>query len=159
MVVDVNGVRSAPVQLTVVETSPGVFVAGENGVGHVAAAAVTGPGQIEFINAQNPARRGQEFYFYMTGEGQTSPAGVTGQIATAAKIPLQEVKARIAGIDAEVVYYGTAAGIVSGVIQVNVRVPNPTDPALIARLTGLVPLQITVGNTSAQSGVMLAIRP
>jgi uncharacterized protein (TIGR03437 family) len=78
----------------------------------------------------------------MTGEGQTSPAGATGAIAPVnvpapwKQTPLKAT-ATVGGLPAVVQYYGSAPGLVSGVMQVNVQIPA-TAPS------GALPIVITL---------------
>ena len=58
---------------------------------------------------------------------------------------MQSVNAWVGGVSADVLYGGVAPGLVTGVLQVNVRVP--------AGVSGSVPLLISVGNAQSQSGV------
>jgi uncharacterized protein (TIGR03437 family) len=55
------------------------------------------------------------------------------------------VTVTIGGIDAPVLYAGSAASLISGVMQVNVTIPA-TAP------TGTQPVVVTVGTTKSQSG-------
>jgi uncharacterized protein (TIGR03437 family) len=90
---------------------------------------------------------------YATGEGQTSPGGITGKvIGTDLPKPLGKVSVTIGGQTAEVRSAGAAPPLVSGVLQVNARIP--------AGLTasGAVPVSITVGTATSQQGVTLAIQ-
>jgi uncharacterized protein (TIGR03437 family) len=78
----------------------------------------------------------------MTGEGQTSPAGVTGAIAPVNvpapwKQPLLRATATVGGLQALVQYYGSAPGLISGVMQVNVQIPANAP-------SGAVPIVITL---------------
>src|SRR5208337_3081596 len=106
-----------------------------------------GPGAIlnqDGVTVNGPgtaAAKGSVVSVYMTGEGQTSPAGVTGAIAPVNapapwKQPQLNVTATIAGLPASVKYYGSAPGLVSGVMQVNVQIP-PNAP------TGALQIVIT----------------
>jgi len=61
------------------------------------------------------------------------------------------VTASVAGIPAEVTYAGAAPGLVAGVVQVNLRVPDAVSPSLA------VPVTLTIGQV-ATPGVTLAIR-
>jgi uncharacterized protein (TIGR03437 family) len=89
---------------------------------------------------------------YATGEGQTTPAGVDGAVTGATlQRPVLPVRVTIGGQEAEVLYAGSAPGLVAGVLQVNARVP-----ALARR--GSVPVVITVGAAASQGGVTLAVR-
>ena len=67
---------------------------------------------------------------YVTGEGQTNPAGVTGKITTVSATPpltpqpvSGAVTVTIDGIPASVQFYGEAPGLISGAMQINVMVP------------------------------------
>jgi hypothetical protein len=77
------------------------------------------------INAPNqPAHRGDIISLYATGEGQTTPAGVDGKLAT---VPLPRPKSlvtvTIGGQPVQVLYAGGAPGLVAGLMQVNVQIP------------------------------------
>jgi uncharacterized protein (TIGR03437 family) len=127
---------------------PGLFSINSSG---------TGPGA--FLNengtvntAANPLERGKIAIFYGTGEGQTSPGGVSGLPATTAfPKPLLPVTVTIGGKNAEVHYAGAAPYMVAGVIQVNASVPTDI-PA------GNAEVIIKVGNNSSQNGVTLAVK-
>jgi uncharacterized protein (TIGR03437 family) len=100
----------------------------------------------------NPAERGSIVTIYGTGEGQTDPQGQDGRIIlTDLRRPLLPVSARIGGRSAEVTYAGSASMSVSGMFQVNVRVPADSG-------TGSVPVEIQVGTAVSQSGVTIAVR-
>ena len=90
----------------------------------------------------------------MTGEGQTDPQGADGAIVpalvSALKKPVLPVTATIGGLPATVAYAGSAPGLVSGVMQVNLVIP-----ATVA--TGVaVPIVITVGVSTTQTGANAA---
>ena len=100
----------------------------------------------------NPAVAGSIITLYATGEGKTTPDSIDGRPAEPPlSRPNLPVRAFIGGIEAEVVYAGGAPGIVAGVMQVNVRLPNSL-PA------GHVEAQIAVGNFRSQLGVTVAVR-
>jgi len=65
--------------------------------------------------------------------------------------PLLPVMVTIGGKAAEVIYAGTAPYMITGVIQINVRVPADI-PA------GNPEVAIKVGNSTSQSGVTLAVK-
>ena len=97
-----------------------------------------------------PAAKGSVVLVYATGGGQTVPMAEDGRIATAAAAQAEHVSVQIGGMPAEVVYAGAAPGLVSGVMQVNVRVPEST-------ASGLQPIEITVGTATSPPGVVIAI--
>src|SRR5207244_3878515 len=125
--VALNGLKTNTVSVPVTDSLPGIFTASGSGVG---------PGAIlneDFtVNSpSNPAPRGSIAIVFATGEGQTDPAGVDGQISVAAPLPaprLQPVTVLVGGPggigkSASVLYAGAAPSLVSGVLQVNFRIP------------------------------------
>jgi uncharacterized protein (TIGR03437 family) len=147
--VEYGGVRSAPLVVPVSPTAPGIFTVSGTGRGQAAIinedGSVNGPG--------NPALRGSVIAIFGTGEGQTQPPGVDGLIVPAEGLrsPVTPVTVSIGGEDAEVIYAGSAAGQVCGVLQVNARVPWGIAPG------DAVALSIHAGGSS-QPGVSLAVR-
>ena len=86
---------------------------------------------------------------YGTGEGQTSPPGVDGTIpgrSTTLKTPTQRVRVRIGGVEADVLYAGSAPFLVSGVLQVNAKVPAGVTPGVA------VPVEVIVLALNANAG-------
>jgi uncharacterized protein (TIGR03437 family) len=139
VVVEYQGVQSAPLIYSVQPAVPGIFTQNQQG---------TGPGAIinqDGVTGNGPgtlAPKGSVVSVYMTGEGQTSPAGLTGAIAPINvpapwKQPQLKATATIGGLPATVQYYGSAPGDVSGVMQVNVQIPASAP-------SGAVPIVITL---------------
>ncbi|HMD71635.1 MAG TPA: hypothetical protein VKF41_09855, partial [Bryobacteraceae bacterium] len=144
--------------LTKATTSPGIFtVSGGRGQGAI----LNGDSTYNGIGTGfKPAPAGSTIQIYMTGEGQTSPAGVTGKVncpsgsvctISQLPVPLLPVAALVNNQPATIAFWGEAPGIVSGVMQVNVVIPpnTPSGPASIA---------IAVGSASSQAGVTVAVQ-
>jgi len=147
--VSYGGMRSLPVSLRILPTVPGVFTANSSGTGPVAAVNQDG----SFNSAANPAPRGSIVTFYATGEGNTDPAGINGKLAAPPlPAPILKVGVNIETLDSDVTYAGAAPGLVSGLVQINARVPAGVRPG------SEVPLMIRVGDSYCQRGVTLAIR-
>jgi uncharacterized protein (TIGR03437 family) len=148
-----------PGQLTPIaqpaSTIPGIFTATGTGTGQAAA---LNPDNTPNMTS-NPAAAGSIISVYMTGEGQTAPAGVTGSVtcssgcSTTSQIPkpVLPVLAFVGGQPATVAFYGEAPGLTSGVMQVNVTIP-PNAPR------GAASLVIRVGSSSSQTGVTVAVK-
>jgi uncharacterized protein (TIGR03437 family) len=101
----------------------------------------------------NPAARGTEIQIFATGDGITSPPGITGGITKGAgNPPLLSVKVLIGGIEAPVEYAGAAPGEAAGVLQVNVLVP------FNAPVGSAVPIALTIGDAMSTPGVTIAVR-
>ena len=150
MQVEFEGIRSAPVTLPVTQTHPGIFTLDQSGSGQ--GTIVNDDGTANGIG--NPAARGSWVSIYGTGEGQTNPAGVDGLIVGAGDLrsPTAPVRVLIGGVRAEVLYAGSGGEQLSGVFQVNVRVPTGITPG------SSVPVTLVVGNSQSQAGVTMAVR-
>jgi uncharacterized protein (TIGR03437 family) len=143
-----NGVSSPAVTVPVVPAIPGIFTADASGRGP--AAVINPDGSTN--SAGNPAARGSSVAFYVTGEGQTSPPGVDGSVTTTVIPPFLPVSVSIGGVSTtNFQFLGEAPGEVAGVLQINVTIPTNA-PA------GVVPLTVTVGSVTSQSGVTIAIK-
>ncbi|HMC59994.1 MAG TPA: IPT/TIG domain-containing protein, partial [Candidatus Solibacter sp.] len=149
VVVQYQGLSTAPVSVPLAATAPGVFTA--EGTGRGAAAARNQDGSSN--NSGSPAPPGSVVTFFATGEGVTVPAGVDGRVTgTLLPKPAAPVTATIGGVPATVQFAGEAPNNVAGVMQVNVTVPANL-PA------GALPLVLTVGAAGSQPGVTIAVGP
>jgi uncharacterized protein (TIGR03437 family) len=140
-----------PVAVTV--SAPGIFTADASGRGQAAAVnqngTFNGSGFLPY-GAGYPAKPGEYISLYATGDGQTSPPGIDGQIAqTPLPQPLLPVTVTIGGQLVQPLYAGAAPGY-AGLMQVNVQIPAGTP-------SGNVPVTIQAGPSSSQSGVTIAV--
>ena len=147
-----SGVPSTGVPYNVVQAAPGIYAQNSRGFGP--GSVVNADGTINGPN--NPAAKGAEVYLYMTGEGATSPASTDGAIANTPgntlNKPLLPVSVTVNGVPAPTIqYWGSAPGIIYGVMQVNFTIP-PSTP------TGAQALLVTVGNYTTAAGVTVAVQ-
>lgn len=141
-----QGLMLASMQVPLADANPALFTLG-NGTGN--AVVVNQDGSIN--SDKNPAPRGSIVVLYATGEGQTSPAGVTGQGAIAPfPLPVLPVSLTMAGIAANLSFAGEAPGFV-GVMQINAQVPSGFVPP------GDLPIVLTVGTFQSPAGVTIAV--
>jgi uncharacterized protein (TIGR03437 family) len=151
--IEYQGVRSPAVSVPVLESLPGIFTLNGAGTGQAAILNETG-----CCNAASaPAQRGSIAVLYATGEGQTSPASITGGLSNFPTLagfprPLLGVTVTVGGIQADIAYAGAAPGFVAGVMQVNFRVPQN------APVGDAVPVVLMVGNSRSRNGVTMAVR-
>jgi len=95
-------------------------------------------------NSQNnPAHIGDAVAMFASGVGQTDPPGVDGEIPQAAGgTPVLPVLVQLdSSLFVDVTYAGNAPGLVSGLVQVNFRVPqirSGSGPPYAASITLLV---------------------
>ncbi len=116
-----GGSTAGSMRLFVVATDPGIFTLDGSGGGQ--GAILNQDGSVN--SPANPAAQGSIVTLYATGLGQTDPPGVDGAVY-AGKLPRLRapVTVRFAGLAGEVLYAGPAPGMVAGVMQINVRLPQ-----------------------------------
>jgi len=143
-----GGQAIASLTMPVAAASPGVFTLDGSGAG---------PGAIlnqdsSVNSASNPAGRGTVVTLYATGAGQTNPPGVDGQVTgTVLSVPILGVSVQIGGLETEILYSGAAPGLISGVLQVNCRIP--------ANVTAgySVPVALIVGTAASTGSATVAV--
>jgi uncharacterized protein (TIGR03437 family) len=151
------GQTSNGVTVNMATTAPGIFTLNSSGTGPGAILnsnnSVNGPG----TGATVPANRGDTVVVYMTGEGQTSPPGVTGKVTTVSSTPpltpgpLLPVSVTIGGQAANWTFAGGAPGFVAGVMQLNVVIPTNIN-------AGDQEILVTIGGNQSQRGVTVSVK-
>ena len=150
MTVEYNGVASNSLAPRIVDSAPGIFTTdGRQAAALNADGTVNSPG--------NPAAAGNIVVLFATGEGQTSPGGVDGELvaATNLKRPMGQVRVRVNGADipaTEIFYAGSAPSLVSGLMQINFRL-SANAPA-----NSSTPVEIFVGAGQSPVGTTIAVR-
>jgi uncharacterized protein (TIGR03437 family) len=142
-----NG-QASGVGVPVAATAPGVFTANSTGVGQ--AAAVNADGTIN--GATHPVPLGGTISLYVTGEGTTSPGGVTGAITgNSPPVPNAAVNVTIGGQAATTTYVGEAPQEIAGLLQINVQIPSNIAPSTA------VPVTVSIGGVNSQNFVTIAV--
>ena len=155
LVVDSAGTLSDPLDVPVVSAAPGIFtwnlLYGVRGMGLDRAFVYNQDGKQN--STLDPASRGSVITFYATGTGQTDPAGVDGQLTgeVLPKPPLP-ISVRIGGVPAEVLFARGAPGFVSGLMGLQVRVPE----TVVAG--DALPIELIVGSASSQPGLAVSVK-
>ena len=141
-----QGVTLASQAVTLTDANPALFTL-NYGTGN--AVAVNQDGTIN--SDAHPAPRGSVVVLYATGEGQTSPAGVTGMGAQVPyPQPVLPVTLMIAGVNATIAFAGEAPGFV-GLMQINAQIPSGFFP------TGGLPIVLSVGPYQSPGNVTIAV--
>ncbi len=152
VVVAYSGVLSSAVPYNVVTTAPGIYTLNQQGNG---AGAILNQ-DFTLNSASDPAAKGKAVMIYMTGEGTTNTIPADGAIApsngTGLYKPLLTVTATVGGVPATVQYAGSAPGIVYGVMQVNLVIPDNAPSG------ANVPIIVSVGGSATQAGVTVAVQ-
>jgi uncharacterized protein (TIGR03437 family) len=164
VVVSYSGQLSSGILQTVANQAPGIFTDNSTGVGQASVlnlnGSLNGPASGVTVGTQTipttPTTAGSVIAVFMTGGGQTNPAGVTGTLTpTGAGTPLYKipgtVTATINGVNAPVQFAGGAPGEVTGVIQVNLLVPAGVSG-------GTLPVAITINGSTTPVGPTVAVQ-
>lgn len=122
--VEFRGSRSELQRLPVSPASPGIFTLDASGSGLGAIL-----NQDQTINGpNNPARQNSIVTLYATGFGLMDPPAVDGAISgTLLARPILPVEVQFNQREADLLYVGSAPGLVSGVVQLNARLPDGLD--------------------------------
>jgi len=141
-----NNMPSASYSLPMQQAAPALFTASASGTGQGAIL-----NQDSTVNSSsNPAAAGTIVSLFGTGGGLFQTAGGDGTTAVVTNLVLP-VTAQVGGANAQVLYAGSAPGLVAGGVQINVKIPAGT-PA------GDVPVVVFVGGLASQSPVTVAVR-
>ena len=145
----VDGSPVSLMNVAVVESAPGLFTVDGRGLGQAIVSNEDGNAN----SADNPATRGSVISLFATGAGQTDPPGVDGRVSMdmLAK-PLLPVSVRIGGLDATVLNAASAPGQISGLVKVDVRVPENISSAAFS------PVLLQIGTTAAPVGATIAVK-
>lgn len=148
--VEHSGATSSPVNVPVVNSVPGIFTLDGSGTGVIAAWNQDG----SLNSSSNPAAAGSTVTMFLTGAGQTTPAGIDGLVSTDPSnlgAVAQHIRALIGGQPATVAYAGNSMGLVSGIVQVNLVVP-----AGLSNRSHLV--RVYIGSGETQDAVSISVQ-
>ena len=141
-----NG-QTASTTVPMANTAPGIFTANFSGSGQ--AVALNADGTVN--GSTSPATAGTVVTFFGTGEGWTNPTGEDGVVNDRIiREPLAPVSVTIGGKPAQLIYAGTAFGIVQGVLQVEAVIPTG--------VTGTAPVVLTVGSATSQTTATISVK-
>ncbi len=135
--------------LTVGGAAPAIFTTDYSGVGQ---GAILNQ-DLTNNSPTNPAEKGSVVAIFATGAGQTDPPGKDGQLAgDILPKPLLPIALRVGGLEAEIQYAGAAPGLISGLLQVNAKIPQKAPSG------AAIPIELIIGQVSSPAGVTLAIK-
>lgn len=142
---------SSTFTVPVAAAAPSLFTLSGAGFGQAAA---VNNADYSVNTAANPVTIGGYIQLFVTGEGQTAPAGMDGGLAALMlplPAPVLPVQATVGGLPATVVYAGAAPGAVAGLMQVDVPIPAGVQPG------SQVPVVVQVGTAASGAGVWIAV--
>lgn len=142
MVVEYQGVASPPVRLAVLPAKPALLTSDQSGGGIGAIL-----NEDNSFNVQKAAKPGEIIQIFGIGGGQTTPPSVGGRLQSNAAEYNLPIRVFVDGVEVESLYAAPAPGLVEGVFQVNVRLPQNLR-------SGQVPISIYFGEAlHTQPGV------
>jgi uncharacterized protein (TIGR03437 family) len=151
-----QGQTSNGISRSQLAAAPGIFTADSSGAGQGAIL----NSDLSPNSAANPAKKGDIVVLYLTGDGQTIPGSVSGKLTPTTPPfpqPILAPSVTIDGLSAPIIFYAEAPGLVAGVLQINVQVPNGAG-------AGDVPVVVSFGDARSQltasgkGAVTLAVR-
>ncbi len=150
--VEYNGAVTDSTTIPLVAAAPAIFftsIPQPIGPPLEQAAALNEDGTVN--SAANPARGGSVVSLFGTGGGATNPPGVDGALWPLSSLAILTIpeQVQIGGMDAQVLYEGSAPGLTTGIFQMNVAVPATLQPgAAQVTLSAQVPGYFNVNNPS-----------
>ncbi|MFI5381241.1 MAG: endo-1,4-beta-xylanase, partial [Tepidisphaerales bacterium] len=148
--VEYLGTRTAPLSVPVANAAPGIYGCPGAPLQPVIVQGSLRGSQSSCDAGWTPVPRGTPITLFVTGEGQTTPAGTDGALPPSGSWPAPAQPALVRFGDLQVA--PEFAGLVyAGVLQVNVVVPPDAT-------TGNIPLTVTVGGVPSQAGTVIAVR-
>ena len=121
-----NALASSAFSATVLTESPGFFLFGPGAIAATVPNTATPIADATVIPGSVAAKPGDVVTLWITGLGQTTPAVSEGVVTTAAAGANAVIAMTIGGIaiaPADILYAGVSPGSISGLYQVNVRLP------------------------------------
>lgn len=152
--VEYGGILSNTMSMTSVAASPGLYTLNGTGMGQ-AVAFHSDPAKNDLVLNTETAQASKGFIMtlYATGAGVVAPAPSDGTIATGASPSnFPGVSVLFGEVPGEVLYAGVSPGLITGILQINVRLPEgvPVGKA--------VPVTLRVGSASSPAGTTVSIK-
>ena len=152
-----NELRSDVATLTALQPfAPAFFVFGTS---TSIAAEVAGSSTIiaspSVVQGARPAHPGEIVSLFGTGFGDTNPSVPAGQLDSSIASLTTPITVTIGGVtlsSSDVLYAGLSPQSISGLYQINVRIPASTG-------SGDIPVTITMGGVQTQSGATIPVQP
>ncbi|QOY90497.1 SBBP repeat-containing protein [Paludibaculum fermentans] len=149
IVVTRDGLGSAPIDVALTPTAPGLFTTDGSGQGQARAENEDGTTN----TVDNAAEHGHPIILHATGAGIMTPALADGQLVTDADHhPDAKVEVFIGGLPCDVYYSGAAPGRFAGYLDLNLKVPDEVTPG------PAVPVVLRIGGKDSTQTVTIAVR-
>jgi uncharacterized protein (TIGR03118 family) len=138
IVVSYRGQTTSAFTIPVAASAPGLFTIAEDGLGEIVAFNQDGA----INSATNAAARGTVLTIFATGDGAETPGDSDGVVnGDLIRTPSLPVSVTIGGQAAQLVFAGSAPGLLAGVLQIEVVAPT-------AAAAGAQPIMLTIGSAA-----------
>jgi uncharacterized protein (TIGR03437 family) len=150
-----NELRSAMGNATVLPAAPAFFTFNGSSIAAQFANTVNIVANPAVVAGARPAKPGEIVSLYGTGFGATNPPVAPGALATGiSNVTTTPVTVTIGNVTlapADVFYAGLSPGSISGLYQLNVRIPASTPD-------GDIPVTVSVGGMQSPSGATIPVK-
>lgn len=146
IMVQYNNTQSSTITMPVLPAVPGLFSANQSGTGLGAFQNQDG----SYNSQSNPAAAGTTVVLYGTGQGQTTPPGVDGALATTVfPVPTGTINVMFDGAPSpSIAFKGPIPEIAEGFWQINAQLPTGIAPGPHA-------VQVSVNGRNSQGSLMI----
>jgi uncharacterized protein (TIGR03437 family) len=155
--IEYAGVGSPALTVRVTEATPGIFTSDSSGSGQAAALNEDN----SYNMPSNPARPRSIVVLFATGAGPLNPVPKDGMLVEGTLPRTLAPTAYVGSCPVEVLYSGSAPGLIAGAIQINLRIPDkapPPAPAGMSCGVGDVPVILLFGGAPTQESVTISVR-
>ena len=155
--IEYAGVRSPALTVRVTGATPGIFTLDASGSGQAAALNEDN----SYNTPSNPAHPGSIVVLFATGAGPLDPVPEDGMLVEGTLPRTLAPSAYVGSCPAEVLYSGSAPGLIAGAIQFNLRIPDKAPPPAPAGMScglGDVPVILLFGGAPSQESVTISVR-
>ncbi len=155
--IEYAGVKSPALTLRVTGATPGIFTLDSSGSGQAAALNQDN----SYNTPSNPAHPGSIVVLFATGAGPLDPVPEDGAIVQGTLPRTLPASAYIGSCQADVLYSGSAPGLIAGAIQVNLRIPEQAPPPAPPGMPcgqGDVPVVLLFGGGPTQTTATISLR-
>ena len=154
--IEYAGVKSQALSVRVAGATPGIFTVDSSGSGQAAALNEDN----SYNTPSNPAHPGSIVVLFATGAGPLNPVPEDGAPVSGTLPQTLAPSAYVGACTAEVLYSGSAPGLIAGAIQFNLRIPDkapPPAPEGVSCGVGDVPVILLFGGVPSQSSVTISV--
>lgn len=139
---------------TIAAAQPGFFTFDGRSIAALSSDFLTLIASPQTVAGARPARPGEVIVLFLTGLGRTAPIWQSGEVTNAVANATDAIAVRLgttALAPADILYAGVTPQSISGLYQLNIRIP-------VGTAAGNVPVSVTAGGIMSMSGATIAVQ-